>query len=388
MKNTVLVIDSLEKKLIDVVATLRRQSHIVHYIMMDNLDNVDLKHMLFDVTVLYFNAGDSAAVKFLENNKNRACGGVKIVLCSYDESEYCKRLIFEETSKIMLYSKWNQDAVLDAIHRVFSYKELVGKENLGRLLDKVKQVPTLPDIYFDVNEMILEKVDMDLIAKRIESDVAIASRVLRIANSAYYGARTGSIHQALMFLGTENVKNIIISMVIFDHKSNVCDVKVLWQHAELTNKLANYIYYIKHMRSMPASYSSVGLLHSIGLVLLLTVFSNYYLPVLEMLGKTSETLDQLERRLIDFRHADLGGVLLDWWNLPPGLIYGALHYRRPLEADSAYLEIACIVHLASHISWKILGDTTFMCQLDREVLDYLKISDREVEQIMKNYQAS
>ncbi|PID79690.1 MAG: hypothetical protein CSB19_01965 [Clostridiales bacterium] len=387
MKHTVLVIDSLEKKLIDVVATLRRQAHIVHYIMMDNLKNVDLKHMKFDVTVVYFNIEDPVATTFIEENKNRSNGGVKIVLCSYDESDYCKELIIEESTKIMLYSKWNQDAVLDAIQRVFSYKELVGRDNLEIILDKIKQVPTLPDIYFDVNKMIVEKADMDLISKRIESDVAIASRILRIANSAYYGARTGSIHQALMFLGTENIKNIIISMVVFDNQSTVCDVKVLWQHAELTNKLANYIYYIKHMRSMPASYSSVGLLHSIGLVLLLTVFSDSYLPVIEQLNQTSETLEELEKRVLNYTHTDLGGVLLDWWNLPPGLIYGAFYYRRPLETEPAYAEITCIVHLASHLSWKILGDTTFIGALDQEALDYLKISDHEVEQIMQNYQA-
>ncbi len=388
MKNTVLVIDCSEKKLIDVVATLRRQAHIVHYIMMDNLENVDLKHMQFDVTVLYFDSSDAASVKFLEDNRGRTSGGVKIVLCSYDESDYCKELIIDETAKVMLYSQWNQDAVLDSIQRVFSYKEFIGQENLSNLIDKVNQVPTLPDIYFDVNKLIVEKADMDLISKRIESDMAIASRVLRIANSAYYGARTGSIHQALMFLGTENIKNIIISMIVFDRKSKICDVKVLWQHAELTNKLSNYIYYIKHMRSMPASFSSVGLLHSIGLVLLLTVFEASYLPVIELLQTSVESIDVLEKKVLNFTHSDLGGVFLDWWNLPPGLVYGAFYYRRPLEVESAYAEIACIVHLASHISWKIIGDTTFMGHLDQRALEYLKMSEGELEQIMKNYQAS
>ncbi len=382
MKNTVLIIDDAERQLIDLTGALRRELYLVHYLRVDTIREIDFSQLKFDLALIYVDVDKPASLEQL-NFFNAACSNcMKIMLFSKKLREFCDHLIMHDTAKVMLFNEWDQHAILDAVKRVINYKLAIGSKNLQKMIASSKQVPTLPEIFFDVSSLIKEKTDMEIIAKRVESDIAIASRVLRISNSAYYGARTASILQAMMFLGTESIKNIIISTVVFDRESHLYSIKKMWDHAELTNKLANQIYHRQYGKMMPATFSSIGLLHDVGLTLLLSVFDQDYQAVLEECINSRKCLFEVEREVLGFCHADLGSYILDWWNLPPVLVNGAMYYYKPFEVDERYLETTCIVHLASYLSWKILGETKFAFALDEKVLDFLCIGQSEIDDLI------
>ncbi len=382
MKNTVLVIDSAERRLIDLTGALRRELYLVHYMMLENIEDADFQQLQFDMAVIYVDVNNEDCIARFEQLHNSGLSCIRLLLFSEKKRNFCERIILHDTAKVMLYNEWDQDIMLDAVKRVINYKRTLGITNLNKMIANVKQIPTLPEIFFEVSHLINKKADMEVIAKAVETDIAIASRVLRIANSAYYGARTASILQAMMFLGTESIKNIIISTVVFERESHLYSIKKMWDHAELTNKLANQIYYHLYGKMMPASFSSIGLLHNVGLTLLLAVFDSDYQAVFERRINSRQSLYDIEKDLLGFCHADLGAYILDWWNLPPVLVNGAMYYYKPFEVDARYLETTCIVHLASYLSWQILGENRFAFALDEKVLDYLCIGQSEIDDIV------
>ncbi len=385
MKNTVLVLDSAERRLIDLTGLLRRELYLVHYMILDSIEYIDFTQFDLDLAIVFVDVNDKESLAQLALF-NEKCKSMRLLLFSEKKREFCEQAILKDAAKIMLFNEWDQDVIFEAAKRVIDYKKTLGHKNLVKMIANVNQIPALPEVYFEVSRLVKEKADLEVIAKVVENDIAVASRILRVANSAYYGARTASILQAMMFLGTETIKNIIISTVVFDRKSRLYSIEKMWSHAQLTNKLANQIYHRQYHKMMPATYSAIGLLHDIGLTLLLSVFDNDYQAVLEASFNTSlnsrKTIYDVEKEILGFCHADLGGYILDWWNLPPVMVNGAMHYHQPFEVDERYLEVTCIVHLASYLSWQILGEKKFAFTLDEKVLDYLCIGQSEIDDLI------
>ncbi|MEL7657456.1 MAG: HDOD domain-containing protein, partial [Bacillota bacterium] len=121
--------------------------------------------------------------------------------------------------------------------------------------------------------MIDRDTDTGSISAEIEKDFAITTKLLQVANSAYYGLRTGSVKHATVFLGLQNLKSLIYSTSILNSLHSVSDIdqqriKDLWTHALLTSKLLHYIYEAFLDKKLPETAYSAGLLHNIGTLIL------------------------------------------------------------------------------------------------------------------------
>ena len=104
--------------------------------------------------------------------------------------------------------------------------------------------------------------------------------VLQIANSAFCGENIGSIKEAVEKIGLDNVHLIIFMSEIVQKNASQIKEKILWNHAILTNRIVNHLYIKKHSCRMPINTGSVGLLHTIGLILLLRKQKDKYNQVL------------------------------------------------------------------------------------------------------------
>ncbi|MBI3813670.1 MAG: HDOD domain-containing protein, partial [Nitrospinae bacterium] len=85
------------------------------------------------------------------------------------------------------------------------------QDEIRRLVQKVKKLPTIPVILESILKLLKdEEASADKLAEIISRDQAIASKVLSIANSAYYSLSQSvtSISHAISLLGFTAVKNI------------------------------------------------------------------------------------------------------------------------------------------------------------------------------------
>ena len=89
---------------------------------------------------------------------------------------------------------------------------MMNESALDRIMSS-PDLPTLPAVAVEVLEMTARKdVELADIARVVEYDPAIATRILRTVNSSYYGLsrRIGSVRQALAYLGMEAVKGLLL----------------------------------------------------------------------------------------------------------------------------------------------------------------------------------
>ncbi len=305
---------------------------------------------------------------------------IRVALSGYTDSRTIYRALEENVAKMYMFKPWDNNELRNIIDRMFELEDILQNKKILDLINNLDDLPTVPAIYTRIKEMISEDEDVEKIARLIESDQASSSKILRIANSAFYGAKTGSISQAIMYIGLMNVKNIVLSNSIFrvggpGGKS----IEYLWHNATLTNRYTSLIYQKFLGKKIPNIFASAGLLHNIGMVVLMAHYNNQYSGILQSSTDDSMSILQKEREQMGITHQELGGYLLNWWELPLPIIESALYHHMPMDERVINRELVCSVHLANANAWRQSGKEMMEASQEDACYAFLKLNRSEVE---------
>lgn len=294
---------------------------------------------------------------FLRHVKERHPETMRVALSGYTDSRVIYKALEENVAKMYMFKPWDNRELLNTIDKMFQLEEVLKDKKIMDLINNLDDLPTIPDLYTKIKLMIQDDEDVDRIAKLIEGDQASTAKILRIANSAFYGAKTGSISQAIMYIGLANVKNIVLSNSLFKTTGAMgAKVKQLWQNATLTNRMTNHLYQRITGKKIPNVFASAGLLHNIGMTVLISHFTSVYSEIIKLGVNNSEECMENERRLMGVTHQELGGYLLNWWELPLPIVEAALYHHTPLDERVINQELLCVVHLANDGAWKYMKE--------------------------------
>ncbi len=376
MKNRVLILDDKNLNLSWLPDMLDKSQYDVEYKIVSNQAS-DLNINGEKELIIQFISSDNEenALSYLATIKERYPKTMRVAFSDFDNKGFVDKIIESNLAKMHVYKPWDEEQITTMVAHLFHYKNRLNSPALLDAINSINQLPTLPKIYQEITALVEKGADMDVIAKAIEKDIAIASQVLRVANSAFYGAKTGSILQATMFLGTDSIKNIILCTNLFERAKKTHDIEKIWTHSELSNRIANHFYYYINGKKMPTVISSIGLIHNIGLLLMMTKFSESFLNVYDNYLKNKEkTLLKFEKEILGYTHCELGAYLLEWWELPHPITDAAMYFSNPMAREVLYKESVCITHIASFLASEIIGGKLFNLKLNLETLAYLGIS--------------
>jgi len=93
------------------------------------------------------------------------------------------------------------------------------KEKIRSLIEKVEDLPTLPSIATQVMSIIEdERSSSSDLAKVIKNDLPLTGKLLKIANSAFYGRRSqiSTLVDAINLIGYNSVSNVVMSISVID----------------------------------------------------------------------------------------------------------------------------------------------------------------------------
>ncbi len=232
------------------------------------------------------------------------------------------------------------------------------KKRYQRIIQDLGQIPTMPTIAAKVMQIVNDPhSSAEDVAKFISRDVALTSKVLRLANSAFYGIpRTiSSVNSAIVILGFNTIRSLVLSasvLKVFPAKPGLVrfDRKAFWKHSfmvGIASRMVAQIYRRKKLVDMETAFSA-GLLHDIGKIILEQFSNEDYLPVLKAAKDLAQPLVVVERNMLGMSHADVSGMLVDKWQMPNELKDPIVYHHSPLD-DNASKEMACIVHYANHL---------------------------------------
>ena len=238
------------------------------------------------------------------------------------------------------------------------------KTNAIELVRDVGGLVTLPNVFIRINQLVEDpNSSIADIAKAVSQDPSFTVRLLRVANSSFYGfsSTIDTVTKAVSVIGTSQVRNLALSMSVASSfaglPNNLVSMANFWRHS-LYCALVARIMARQAGRCDPEAMFTAGLLHDIGE---LVIFNRLPEQAKESLLLVMDNMDELpvyqaEQQIIGFDHAQVGGELARQWNLPP-LLAECIAYHHYIGEAQRYPRETALVHLANILAMMAELDT-------------------------------
>ena len=228
------------------------------------------------------------------------------------------------------------------------------KTDITELVQGVGDLVTLPDVFIRINQMV-ENPDSTTadIAQAVSQDPAFTVRLLRVANSPYYGFSSAidTVSKAVSIIGTSQIRNLALSTAIASSFSDLSNKLVsmdnFWRHSLYCGLAARKLARLAGQCDAEAVFTA-GLLHDIGE---LVIFNRMPDQAKESLLRVLDSADELamyqaEQGTMGFDHAQVGGELARQWKLPT-MLEECIAFHHDIESAKRYPRETALVHIAN-----------------------------------------
>lgn len=231
------------------------------------------------------------------------------------------------------------------------------KAKYRHVLDGLSQLPSLPVIVSKLLAILNSpRSRADDVVRYLEMDVGLSGKILRLANSAYYGlpGKINSIQRAVVQLGFNSVSSLVLSASVYNlFKGNASTHSVLnrtafWRHSIETALACRAIAELRRSLIDPEIAFTQGMLHDIGIVALESSFADDYQKVVDQARKLKIPLDQIEREHFGMDHGEISAWILERWNIPE-IVRIPIQFHHNIEA-SQYRPYALVLDMANWIT--------------------------------------
>lgn len=220
---------------------------------------------------------------------------------------------------------------------------------LEKLLKQPNALPSAPKVVRKLIETFdQEEVDLLRAADLIEDDPVLTAKLLKMANSAFFGLHRSvtTARDAISVMGLIKVRALVIGAALGDGFHSVGSVNLgqFWRYSINTANLSRYI--ALPLRIDESTAFTAGLIHCIGELVMhagmpeAMIELNRSVPLLDLKRAKAQ------RALFGYSYADVGAALAREWKFPTKMINAIEHQLAPFDND-VYEPIAGVLHIAS-----------------------------------------
>ena len=225
------------------------------------------------------------------------------------------------------------------------------------LVADVRGLISLPAIAVQINGMVDDpRFSANDIGEVISRDPALTARLLRIANSPFFGLSTkvATVNRAVALIGSKQLRDLVVATSAIGSFKGIPNQLVsmddFWYHSLYCALAARTL---GQRRRLPHADSLfvAGLLHDIGQLVIFHRLPEQAREALQLSVEDPHAVDmhQAEQEILGFDHAQVGGLLLHHWRLPALLVECVACHHTPTAARQFPTEVA-IVHIANVIA--------------------------------------
>lgn len=248
--------------------------------------------------------------------------------------------------------------------------------------EQTHNMPMLPKVVQEVMELLAtDDVDIKPLADKINHDQVLTARVLRMANSAYFGfsRKVGTIEEAVSLIGLAKLETLVVASGVTSAFTAVpgLDLKRFWQHSLVTASITREL--AKELGFDQDSAYIAGLMHTIGQLPIHMVFPKAGADIEEVCkGRSVLERHEVERDMLGIDHNVIGEKLAKHWNFPEEISRVIRYYTDPLNKDAC--DLAPVIYVAAHIAFDLesMQQSTYIAEtLSMDVADKLSIEDTD-----------
>ncbi len=267
-------------------------------------------------------------------------------------------------------------------------------KTITEIIHQCKEIPHFPAAALELmNNINKESISSKAIADILSKDQALSSRVIKLANSPYYGMekKVSSISDAVIILGKKTIHNLamiastenFLSIPLSGYRLSA---HKLWAHSFGVAVGSKLIANISNTMDADTAFTA-GLLHDIGKVAMNIVISNKIDKVFRYVKKHSVPFDIAEKRVLGFDHTEVGQKMAERWNLPPSIVEAIRFHHTPSEAPENNPYVDC-VHIGIYLTMTMgfgLGADGLYYNFEDSAFDRLKIKPSDIDNILDQF---
>jgi Predicted signal transduction protein len=272
--------------------------------------------------------------------------------------------------------------------------------NVLQRLYEITELPTLPEMMLRVQRLVnSEEGNAAILAKIIQQDPALAAKVLKVANSAFFSPanqRISSLQLAIARIGFNEIRSIIMALTLikkFSKKSNILDYKQFWRHS-----LASAYFSQTIINALPAKYSSEecqicflsGLLHDIGIL----VYDQFFHKEFEQIMNSALSQEKsflFAEQLVAGKesHPVVGSALLELWKIETPIISGVRFHHSFDKAPDNQSRLWAVTYLTEYVlcNWALGSFEGSIQEENKFVWDILGLSPGSLSILFTKAQA-
>lgn len=264
-------------------------------------------------------------------------------------------------------------------------------------LGGIPEVPTLPDLYVRIRELVNSPSgNSQKIADIIAKDPSLVMKVIKTVNSPAYGLRqkVAKLDQAVTLLGFAEISNLVLAATVIKQfpvkpGDRLLNLKKFWEHSIGVAVMARVIMrYCRKIFGTNAEEAFIsGLIHDVGKLIMYQAFPNEFTDAMNLCRTEQLTLVLAEERVFGFTHQDMGAFIADEWGFSRNMVKSIELHNSPfiLDTDDESFVFVSLIHVANLLSHFLAfgnsGDP-FLPAVHFDCIDALELDPEKLETML------
>ena len=269
------------------------------------------------------------------------------------------------------------------------------REKTELVLSNIYNLPVMPKPLEDALGLLeTPSVSIPSLSTIISKDQGLVTKILTIANSPLYGLqrKVTSIDFAVMVLGFNELKNIILVLSLVDSFKNktdkYLDQKEFWLHSYLTGCAAKRISEDLDFPNEGEAFVA-GFLHDMGISVIHKYFHSKFIEIYDMTSEKNIGFNEAEYEALGMNHQMIGSYLAERWSFPEILCEAILNHHST-DASTLNKVLPSIVHLADYMTKKLqIGNSYWDKDIELNIAEMETLrfrSEDEINQFIQGYE--
>lgn len=236
---------------------------------------------------------------------------------------------------------------------------MLDENTLMKINKFIQNMPPLPTTVSKVLEISRNpRADAKELNNVISLDPVLTGKVLKLINSAYYSLpnQVTSIVRAIIMLGINTVKNLVLSTAVVSNvknKSNfnALDMEAFWRHSICVGVMAKTFATKQGFDTkIMEEFFVAGLLHDVGKIPFNAVIPDDYIKAISYSQNNKLSLDQVETKMFELNHSDVGFRIAELWKLNKTLSDSIKYHHNFYDCDSENKKFVATITLANIVT--------------------------------------
>lgn len=267
----------------------------------------------------------------------------------------------------------------------------MAKITLNELVNRVDEIPVFSQTVGKILKLVEDpKSDAHDIEKEILKDQGFTTKILKLANSAYFGAtrQISTVSQATTILGFQAIKSLVLASSVgkvlkAELPGYALEKEALWKQSQICAITARVISKKIKFRQPDQAYTA-GLLRDIGKVILDHYLNEQFNKIMDEVNDGLKSFVEVEEEILGFNHGQVGAKIAEKWNLPEDLVEAIAFHHQPEKAQ-LNSKLVAITHIADGLVMMMgihIGADGLAYGFSSAAMDLLNIDEAILFEIM------